>query len=215
MPSTLVFAVRFVLLDDTRGMSSTVTPSAKEPGRWQWTWYDYRGPAGDTQRDTPAEAIDEALRDGWVATQVIGPDAEAGERILADVTQARARIRAWSDDDWLRGDPEENPSVPLADSALSVIETDVTELARDPLGFGLTTEEAQVYELLADAVDGRRLLVPVDRVDCYAMADLLDNLSNAYDDQAEYGYGAVDRRFARAAARSLGTAASKVRRQAK
>jgi hypothetical protein len=59
------------------GHWASITPSAKEAGRWQLTWHDAEGPIGDTQRDTIGEAIREALRDGYtIFERACGPMSE-------------------------------------------------------------------------------------------------------------------------------------------
>jgi hypothetical protein len=98
-------------------------------------------------------------------------------------------------------------SLPITESAFSVFETDVMELADDPEAFGLTAKEASVRQLLCNCIHGRRLVVPVHEQSRGELADLLTELSNSYDDQAEAG---VDARFNRNAARSLATLATKL-----
>lgn len=47
-------------------------PSTKEPGKWQLTSFDEKGPWGDVNRKTCAEAIqDEGLNYGWKLEHVV------------------------------------------------------------------------------------------------------------------------------------------------
>jgi hypothetical protein len=97
----MIFAVRFRYpIDDDLGKWACVTPSAKQPGRWQWTWFNDEGPAGDTCRDSAREVIDEVLRDGWVPESVTGPDHAAGSEILNRAIAERAAQRAMFEE-WL------------------------------------------------------------------------------------------------------------------
>ena len=103
-------------------------------------------------------------------------------------------------------------SFKIADSAFSVLQTDVFELAIDPDAFGLSPDEARVYALLCSHVRGTRLHVPADPSDCDALAGLLCDLSNSYDEQAErkVGEGVENARFCRNASRSLSTLSVKL-----
>lgn len=96
----------------------------------------------------------------------------------------------------------------LSTSALSVIETDVLELAADPSGHGLTAEQTSDYRLLGDHLVDAALVIPADPDKRERLCSLLTDLSNTYDDQAERGHEAV---FARRASRSLTTAVSRIR----
>ena len=56
---------------------AVLSPSAKEPGRWQLSTFDEQGPWGDVIRDTPDQAIKDGL-DGygckWMLEAMVTPD---------------------------------------------------------------------------------------------------------------------------------------------
>lgn len=109
-------------------------------------------------------------------------------------------------------------------TALSVLHTDVVELARDPEAYGLGEEESVGYRALLQMIDGDTLVVEevqllqvgepqAAMLRCESVVELLTDLANAYDDMVEYGVGGEDPKFSRAASRSLGTLATKVRKE--
>lgn|GEM_PF-6496441 len=113
------------------------------------------------------------------------------------------------------------PYVKVPETVISVIETDVVELARDPEGHGLSREETMAYRALARSFDrgwgrvegpegvrypkGGRLKVPSSLPDQKKVAALLLDLSNSYDAQAEEGRG--DKAFDRRASNALSATA--------
>lgn len=96
----------------------------------------------------------------------------------------------------------------IAESAFSVFETDVFELAEDPESFGLTPEDRDRYAALDRAIDreAMRLILPVDRERCDLVASLLLDLANLYDEIAEdRDSDPLTRSHARIARKSLST----------
>jgi hypothetical protein len=100
-------------------------------------------------------------------------------------------------------------TIKLSQSVLSVIETDVVELEKDPSRHGLTPEEARAYRLVMKNLEGDHLTVPADPDEIEAMSDVFGDLSNTFDDYAEYG-GPGEKKFNRAAAKSLSSVAMKL-----
>jgi hypothetical protein len=78
-------------------LRAIVSASAKDPGRWQLTWVDDRGPSGDTIRDTFEQAIKVAVDEGYRVLLTASPPA-AGDA-AAFVIEAKDRrlreIEAW------------------------------------------------------------------------------------------------------------------------
>ena len=77
--------------------------------------------------------------------------------------------------------------IKLSETALSVFETDVAELALDPFAYGLDEDETHAYLALYYSIDWKRarLIVPEGRQARAAIASLLTDLANNYDDEVE------------------------------
>jgi len=101
------------------------------------------------------------------------------------------------------------PYVKVPESVISVIETDVLELARDPEGHGLSHQETMAYRALVRSVDrGKgRIKFPDNPQDAKSVAGLLGDLSNTYDASAEEGRG--DKAFDRRASNALAATVAK------
>jgi hypothetical protein len=95
-------------------------------------------------------------------------------------------------------------TVKMAASAFSVMETDVWEFRSD--------KDDPELSFIAEFVDWdrQRLVIPDGPVLRDKLFSALIELSNTYDDMAEYKLSHEDPRFLRNAARSLGTLAGKV-----
>jgi len=104
-------------------------------------------------------------------------------------------------------------SIKLNETVQSVIETDVIEQAMNPDWFGLDEEEAFLYQNLLDYLSAglERLIIPDTLQESDAIAALLTDLSNGYDDAVEYEIS-DDPKFDKRAGRSLCTLAGNVRK---
>lgn len=112
--------------------------------------------------------------------------------------------------------PMRSNEIKLSETALSVFETDVYELAEDPESFGLDEDETTAYQALAACVDLDRavLVIPESAQERRLVADLLTDLANGYDDALEHQrdqWGPEELRFAVTARRVMTSLASKVR----
>jgi hypothetical protein len=78
-------------------LRAIVAASAKEPGRWQLTWVDDRGPSGDTIRDTFEQAIKVAVDEGYRVLLFASPPSAGDAAVFAiEAKERRLReIEAW------------------------------------------------------------------------------------------------------------------------
>jgi len=70
-------------------LRAIITASASEPGRFQLTWADERGPSGHTTRDTSEQAIDLAIAEGYRV--VISAAPEEAAHTVAKAIEVRDR----------------------------------------------------------------------------------------------------------------------------
>lgn len=83
-----------------RDLTAMVTASASEPGRYQLTWMDDAGPSGHTTRDTAAEAVRHAVKEGYRLDYALTDDARVmAERVQAEHNYRAAEIEAWLEQD--------------------------------------------------------------------------------------------------------------------
>ncbi len=73
-------------------------------------------------------------------------------------------------------------TVRLSDTAVSVFETDIAELADDPEGHGLNADEARTVRLIAACIDGSRFVRPDSADDVATICGELTDMANGYDD---------------------------------
>ena len=67
-----------VLYKEDKDQGAMISPSSKEPGRWQVTWFDERGFIGDASHKTEVDAFKEAYQDGYRV-----PDPVRGEKQMS------------------------------------------------------------------------------------------------------------------------------------
>lgn len=97
MPATLIaIAMRHPRRPDLTAM---VTASASEPGRYQLTWSDERGPSGHTTRDSAKEAVAYAVAEGYRIDA--SETASAADRSMVLFAQAAHDARVIEIESWL------------------------------------------------------------------------------------------------------------------
>ena len=76
-------------------LRALIAAAASEPGRYQLTWSDDRGPSGHTTRDTPYACVLVALQEGFRASEALTPESqEVAAHALADYEATMAEIAA-------------------------------------------------------------------------------------------------------------------------
>jgi len=80
-------------------LTAMVTASASEPGRYQLTWADDRGPSGHTTRDTAEEAVAYAVAEGYRLDA--SETASAVDRAMVLFAQAAHDARVIEIESWL------------------------------------------------------------------------------------------------------------------
>jgi hypothetical protein len=79
-----------------RDLIAMVTASANEPGRFQLTWADDKGPSGHTTRDTPEEAVRYAVEEGYRFDSANSSEAREMVEVAERAREARAaEIESW------------------------------------------------------------------------------------------------------------------------
>lgn len=107
---------------------------------------------------------------------------------------------------------ESKGTLRIPDAAFSYIETDVAEVVDDPEGYELSMEEYIPLKtiMLYTDMENQSIRIPTSPGDRKIIADAFDDMSNAIDDDIEYGSNLTPR-IAANARRAFSTLANKLR----